>query len=305
MFRVDEAPHYGSRSVRKPAGGGNEPGARRHRSRKATGSTGPLSGGGGGTHAPGVNSSGRWPVTAGPFLFWSRPLIDYGAFDVLTFDCYGTLIDWEAGITAALRAELGEAVAGRQDEELLASFAAVEHEAEVPYKLYREVLEIAIRGVGERLGVPVDDGQAERFGASVGDWPAFPDSQAALRRLQRRFQLAVITNCDDDLFAASERRLGVSFDYVITAQQVGSYKPDLANFHVAHERIGLPRAQILHVAQSLFHDHVPAKALGMTTVWIDRRDSKAGGATPAASATPDARFTSMEAFAAEAVPAAH
>jgi 2-haloacid dehalogenase len=227
-------------------------------------------------------------------------LIDYSAFEVLTFDCYGTLIDWEAGIVAALRAELRDAIAGRRDDELLAAFAAVEHEAEVPYKRYREVLEIAIGGVGERLGVPVDDEAARRFGASVGDWPAFADSPAALRRLQRRFKLAVITNCDDDLFAASERRLGVSFDHVITAQQVGSYKPDLANFRFAHERIGVPPARILHVAQSLFHDHVPAKSLGMTTVWIDRRDGKAGGATPAAAATPDARFTSMEAFAAEA-----
>ena len=231
-------------------------------------------------------------------------MIDYGAFDVLTFDCYGTLIDWEAGITAALRAELGEALAGRSDEELLMAFATVEHQAELPYKGYREVLEIAIRGVGAQLGVPVDDETARRFGGSVGDWPAFADSPAALRRLQQRFKLAVITNCDDDLFAASERRLGVTFDYVITAQQVGSYKPDVANFHFAHARIGLPRERILHVAQSLFHDHVPAKSLGMTTVWIDRRDGRAGGATPAAEATPDARFTSMEAFAAEAVPAA-
>jgi 2-haloacid dehalogenase len=231
-------------------------------------------------------------------------LIDYGAFDVLTFDCYGTLIDWEAGITATLRAELGEAVAGRSDEELLMAFAEVEHQAELPYKRYREVLEIAIRGVGAQLGIPVADEAAWRFGASVGDWPAFADSPAALRRLQQRFRLAVITNCDDDLFAASERRLGVTFDYVITAQQVGSYKPDVANFHFAHARIGLPRECILHVAQSLFHDHVPAKSLGMTTVWIDRRDGRAGGATPAAEATPDARFTSMEAFAAEAVPAA-
>jgi 2-haloacid dehalogenase len=232
-------------------------------------------------------------------------LIEYGAFDVLTFDCYGTLIDWEAGITAALRSRLGRAVEGTSDEALLAAFAAVEHDAEVPYKRYREVLEIAIRGVGERLGVPVDGDAARGFGASVGEWPAFPDSTAALRRLQQRFKLAVITNCDDDLFAASERRLGVTFDHVITAQQVGSYKPDLANFHFAHERIGVPRERILHVAQSLFHDHVPAKSLGMTTVWIDRRDGRAGGATPPAAVEPDARFTSMAAFAAEAVPAAH
>lgn len=229
-------------------------------------------------------------------------LIDYDAFDVLTFDCYGTLIDWEAGLLAAIRAQVGEDAGAASDEEILAAFAAVESQAEVPYKRYREVLEICLRKVGEALGFGVSDAEAAAFGASVGDWPAFPDSGDALRRLQSRFRLAVITNCDDDLFAASERRLGVKFDFVITAQQVGSYKPDPANFHFAFERIGVPRERILHVAQSLFHDHVPAKALGMTTVWIDRRAGRSGGATPPADATPDARFASMKEFAVAAVP---
>ena len=227
--------------------------------------------------------------------------IDFGAFDVLTFDCYGTLIDWETGIVAAMRQQLGIALSDRSDEELLEAFARFEHDAEVPYQRYRDVLAVALRGVGETFGVAVNDAQAEAFGGSVEDWPAFPDSTAALRRLQSRFKLAVITNCDDDLFAQSERRLGVSFDYVITAQQAGSYKPDHANFLLAFERIGVPRERILHVAQSLFHDHVPAKALGMTTVWIDRRAGRGGGATPAAEAVPDARFTDMESFAADAV----
>jgi 2-haloacid dehalogenase len=231
-------------------------------------------------------------------------LIDYAAFEVLSFDCYGTLIDWEAGIVAAIRALLGEAVAGYPDEALLTAFASVESSAEVPYKLYREVLGISLRGIGEELGFPVSDSQAAAFGGSVVDWPAFPDSAAALLRLQSRFKLAVITNSDDDLFAASERRLGVSFDFVITAQQVGSYKPDPANFLFAYERIGVPATRILHVAQSLFHDHVPAKALGMTTVWIDRRGGGGGGATPPAEAMPDATFPSMAAFAADAVPGA-
>ncbi len=145
------------------------------------------------------------------------------------------------------------------DEDLIAAFAAVEHEAEVPYKPYREVLALSLRGMGERLGFAVSDAQAAGFGTSVGQWPAFPDSADALRRLQERFKLAVITNCDDDLFAQSERRLGVAFDYVITAQQAGSYKPDHANFLLAFERIDEPRERILHVAQSLFHDHVPGQ----------------------------------------------
>jgi 2-haloacid dehalogenase len=230
-------------------------------------------------------------------------MISYGDFDVLTFDCYGTLIDWEAGIAAAARFQLGDAVAAHSDEDLIAAFAAVEHEAEVPYKSYREVLALSLRGMGERLGVAVSDAQATGFGTSVGQWPAFADSADALKRLQERFKLAVITNCDDDLFAQSERRLGVSFEYVITAQQAGSYKPGHAGFLLAFERIDEPRERILHVAQSLFHDHVPAKALGMTSVWIDRRQGRGGGASLDVEAHPDATFTSMAGFADDAVPA--
>jgi 2-haloacid dehalogenase len=227
----------------------------------------------------------------------------YDHFDVLSFDCYGTLIDWETGIVAGVRTQLGDALADSSDEEIVAAFAAVEHAAEVPYKSYREVLALSLQGIGERLGVPVGDAQARGFGSSVGQWPAFPDSAAALARLQERFKLAVITNCDDDLFAQSERRLGVSFDYVVTAQQAGSYKPDHANFELAFERIDEPRERILHVAQSLYHDHVPAKDLGMTSVWIDRRQGRGGGASLEVVAHPDATFPSMQAFADDAVPA--
>jgi 2-haloacid dehalogenase len=230
-------------------------------------------------------------------------VIAYDDFSVLTFDCYGTLIDWESGLVAATRAHLADAVASLSDEDLIAAFAAVEHEAEVPYKTYREVLALSLRGMGERLGFEVNDAQAAGFGSSVGQWPAFPDSGEALRRLQERFKLAVITNCDDDLFAQSERRLGVAFDYVITAQQAGSYKPDDAGFLLAFERIDEPRERVLHVAQSLFHDHVPAKALGMTSVWIDRRAGRGGGASIDVDAHPDATFPSMAAFADDAVPA--
>lgn len=230
-------------------------------------------------------------------------MLDFSQFECLTFDCYGTLIDWEAGIAAAARLQLGDAVAASSDEEIVAAFAAVEHEAEVPYKSYREVLALCLHGIGERLGVTVGDAQARGFGSSVGQWPAFPDSADALARLQERFKLAVITNCDDDLFAQSERRLGVQFDYVVSAQQAGSYKPDHANFELAFARIDEPRERILHVAQSLFHDHVPAKALGMTSVWIDRRQGRGGGASPDVDAHPDATFPSMRAFADDAVPA--
>jgi 2-haloacid dehalogenase len=229
---------------------------------------------------------------------------EYRDFDVLSFDCYGTLIDWESGIAAAARFQLGDALAAFSDDQLITAFATVEHEAESPpYKTYREVLALSLRGMGDQLGFAVGDGQAKGFGASAGQWPAFPDSGDALRRLQEQFHLAVITNCDDDLFAQSERRLGIAFDHVVTAQQAGSYKPDPRIFELAFERIGRPRERILHVAQSLFHDHVPAQALGLATVWMDRREGLGGGASLDAEANPDARFTTMAAFADAAAPA--
>ena len=225
--------------------------------------------------------------------------LDLSRFEVLTFDCYGTLIDWEAGILAALRPVLAARGVSAPDEDLLERYAR--HEAVIeagPYLRYRDVLARAMRGVCGELGVEPTAAEAAAFGDSVGAWPAFPDSPAALAALARRYRLGVITNCDDDLFAASNRRLGVTFDWVITAQEVGSYKPSHRNFEVAFERTGVPRERILHVAQSLFHDHVPAKALGLATAWIDRRHDRPGsGATPPASAVPDLAVPDLATFA--------
>jgi 2-haloacid dehalogenase len=225
--------------------------------------------------------------------------IDFGRFDVLTFDCYGTLIDWEAGILAGLRGILAPLGIDAGDDDLLERYARAEAGVEAGgYLRYREVLARSAELVGRELGVQPDPAALAAFGGSVGAWPAFPDSADALARLHERFRLAVITNCDDDLFAASNARLGVTFDHVVTAQQVGAYKPSTRNFEVAFERIGVPRGRILHVAQSLFHDHVPAKGLGMTTAWIDRRHDRPGsGATPPAEARPDLTVPSMAAFA--------
>ena len=233
--------------------------------------------------------------------------IDYGAFEALTFDCYGTLIDWETGILAGLRAALQAHDVEAEDEELLVAYADSEATLEAgPYLRYRDILAGALRTIATGFGTTVTDAEAARFGGSVADWPAFPDSAAALARLKTRFRLGVLTNCDDDLFAASNRRLGVEFDWVVTAQQVGSYKPDERNFAALFEQLvtdGVLPERTLHVAQSLFHDHVPAKRLGLTAVWIDRRHGREGsGATPPADVRPDATFTSMADFAAAAVP---
>lgn len=215
--------------------------------------------------------------------------MDFSGFDALTFDCYGTLVDWEHGILAALPPEL-------DGERVLEVYAELESELEAgEYLRYREVVACCYDGLAERFGLP-PDGRAA-FADSVGDWPPFPDSPDALARLQERFKLGVITNCDDDLFARSSARLGVEFDWVITAQQVGAYKPSPRGFEEAFARIDVPRERILHVAQSLFHDHVTAKRLGLSTVWIDRRAGRGGGATPPAEAQPDTTFPDMASFA--------
>jgi 2-haloacid dehalogenase len=226
--------------------------------------------------------------------------IDLGAFDVLTFDCYGTLIDWESGLLSAARPVLdAHGVVDAGDDEILEAYGRHETELESgEYLTYREVLGGALRGVGADLGFEPSEEEVEQFSGSVGDWPPFPDSSEALHRLHQRFRLAPITNCDDDLFAASAKRLGVDFDWVITAQQARSYKPSANNFELAFGRIGVPRERILHVAQSIFHDHVTAKRLGMTTVWVDRRQGRGGsGATPPAEARPDLTVPDMRTLA--------
>ena len=228
--------------------------------------------------------------------------LDYGRFEALTFDCYGTLIDWEAGILAGIRPVLDARGVKATDDELLGEFATAEATLEAgPYLRYREILGRCLREVAADHAVAPDLADVAAFADSVGDWPAFPDSTDALARLHERFRLGVITNCDDDLFARSAARLGTTFDAVVTAESVGAYKPDPRGFGVAFERLGLPPERVLHVAQSLFHDHVPAKRLGLTTVWIDRRHDRPGtGATPPADATPDATFPDMASFAAVA-----
>ena len=229
----------------------------------------------------------------------SRMSLEFGRFEALTFDCYGTLIDWEAGILAGLRPLVDAAHVSAPDETILEAYARHEAALEAgPYLRYREVLARAAAATWRDLAARLDTEAAETFAGSVGDWPAFPDSAGALARLKRRYRLGVITNCDDDLFAASAERLGVDFDWVITAQSVGSYKPNERNFHVALERIGMRRDHVLHVAQSLYHDHVPAKRLGFATAWINRRAGAAGfGATPPADATPDLTAPDLASFA--------
>ena len=232
-------------------------------------------------------------------------LADYDAF---SFDCYGTLIDWEAGIAAVLAPWAQEVGLDLTDEELLLAYAENEAQAErdAPAALYSAILADAFRRTGAKLGKPVSDEWAEKLGASVPDWPAFPDSTAALTSLSKDYKLIILSNVHHDGWAGSNARLAVQFDKVITAQDVKAYKPAPNHFEAldgALAGLGVPRERLLHVAQSLFHDHVPAKQHGLPSVWINRRHDRPGwGATPEPSGeySYDLEFPSMEAFAAAA-----
>ena len=219
--------------------------------------------------------------------------------ELLTFDCYGTLIDWESGILAALKPVLSSHGVKMDDERCLEDYAQFESAAESgAYLPYRQVLAECLKGFGERYGFTPNPEELKRFSESVGDWEAFPDTSAALQELKKHYKLAILSNIDDDLFAPSNRRLGVQFDYIVTAQQVRSYKPAYGHFEAILRRSGLPKERILHVAQSLFHDHVPAKQLGFDTAWVNRRKYKTGtGATPFAEAQPDLEVPDLKSLA--------
>ena len=227
-------------------------------------------------------------------------------FDALSFDCYGTLIDWEAGLSAVIGAWARRQGLSESDDELLAAFSGVEAtvQQQHPTDLYPQVLARCMRLLGDRFGAPVTEDDANRLAGSVPDWPAFPDSHDALIALGRRYQLIILSNIDRVSFAGSNRRLDVQFTSVLTAQDIGSYKPSPRNFEalaIEADLLGVTPGRLLHVAQSLFHDHVPAKRAGLPTVWINRRQTRPGwGATsaPDAPVTPDWAFDSMAAFAA-------
>jgi len=227
-------------------------------------------------------------------------------FDALSFDCYGTLIDWEAGILAALRPWLKENRINPSDADILEAYGACELEAEAEYPRapYPVILSHVHGMLGAHFKIPSDLSERDAFGASVRDWPAFPDSAEALKYLKENFKLYILSNIDKASFAQSEKKLGVKFDDVFTAEEIGSYKPDEKNFHFMLTALendhGIAPDQVLHVAQSLYHDHVPAQSIGLKTCWIDRRAGKDGpGATPEPDgvADYDFRFESLADFA--------
>ena len=198
-------------------------------------------------------------------------MIRFGEFEAVTFDCYGTLVDWETGILKALRPILRAHEVSAAEGGLLKAYAeyeAIEEAGE--FKSYREVLRGVVAGIGVRYGFDPSVDERDALVDSIGAWPVFSDTVEALRTLSSHYRLAIISNVDDDIFAATVRALEVDFDMVLTSEQARSYKPSPRNFELASTRLGLPKDRILHVAESLRHDIVPAKAMGFSCVWVNR-----------------------------------
>lgn len=238
-------------------------------------------------------------------------MVDLTSFSALSFDVYGTLIDWEAGIATVLKQWAQERGSNLDDEALLLAYAENEAavEREYPSLAYAEVLQAAFRRTASDLGLPVTDEEVQLLGRSVPEWPAFDDTHEALTRLKQHYKLIILSNVHQQGVDGSIKRMDVEFDQVNTAEKIGSYKPNPRNFEVLIENLGelgLEKSQLLHVAQSLFHDHVPGKNAGLDSIWINRRHDRPGwGATPdpKVGVTPDGEYKSLADFA-DAVDAA-
>jgi 2-haloacid dehalogenase len=234
--------------------------------------------------------------------------LDFGRFEVLTFDCYGTLINWEDGLLPCLHrilAEHGKDIdldknKATGDATILQLYGDFEARAEQgEYRRYREILQFVVRRFGEEFGFAPTEKEVRALSDSLPKWKPWSDTVSALRELQKRFRLAIISNIDDDLFAATRPQLEVKFDHVITAQQAQAYKPSLQIFELALSRIGVPAHRVLHVAQSVYHDVVPAKSLGLATVWVNRPSARTGvGAVKAVEGKPDLQVSSLAELAA-------
>ena len=223
-------------------------------------------------------------------------MLDFKDVSVLSFDCYGTLIDWESGILSAFEPLLSCSQARPPNSDLLRLYGQYEREAQAqaPFVNYRTVLQWVMNNLADQLGVGIKQEEEDRLAESMQDWRPFPDTVPALEFLKTRFKLGIISNVDSDLFRYSEVKLRVPFDWVVTSEQLGSYKPSQHNFRYAMHTSGVELHQQVHVAQSLYHDIVPARAMGLKTVWVNR-----GGAasTPVIDAEPDLEVPDLETLA--------
>jgi 2-haloacid dehalogenase len=223
-------------------------------------------------------------------------MISFDSFRVLTFDCYGTLIDWEPGLVGALTRVLKAHSISLPEREMLELYAELEAEAERgEYRNYKTIQATVVAGIGKRLHFTPSSEELTSISDSIKNWQPFPDTIESLRLLHEKYKLAIISNIDDDLFASSERQLRTKFDWVITAEKVRSYKPSENNFMKALDQIGVGKDRILHVAQSVFHDIIPTKKLGISNVWVNRRKMKQGsGATLPANELPDVEVPDLQ-----------
>lgn len=197
--------------------------------------------------------------------------IDLTEVTTLTFDCYGTLIDWEAGVIDVLRQWLTRYGVVQSDDEIISTFLEIEAPlCELPYRSYRRVLEGVVETFGHRLSVPIEVAERQMLAASVASWRPFPDTVEVLRALRERYRLAIISNIDDDLFAATAPQLGVSFDCVLTAEEARCYKPDPGIFELALSRLRASGSQVIHIAEGAT-EIPPARQLGCATMWVRRR----------------------------------
>ena len=225
-------------------------------------------------------------------------MLDFGQFDCLSFDCYGTLIDWESGILGYLGPLLRNKGVSVTNNEILNLYSEFEpRQQRQGYRSYREVLAAVVRDYAAHFRFAVSGEEANGLAESIRGWQPFPDTVPALQQLKKRYKLAVLSNIDDDLFAFTAPKLGVEFDCVVTAQQVQSYKPSLRNFEALLQRIPVEKSRLLHVAESLYHDVAPAHSLGIATVWVNRRQNKPAGATRLVEAAADVEVATVGALA--------
>ncbi len=222
--------------------------------------------------------------------------IDFSKFKALTFDCYGTLIDWESGLVSSLQPFLKTKGRDLEAGEILSLYASIEPAAEKgKFKSYKDVLRECMHAFSQQLAFRLHGEEENLLSRGIQNWQPFPDSVAALTELQKHFKLCVVSNVDKDLVAHSLRWLQVPFDAVVTAEDVGSYKPAHGHFLEAIRRLDLPKSEILHVACSQYHDIAPARALGISSVRVNRRRGQEGtGATPASSAQADLEVGSLK-----------
>lgn len=226
-------------------------------------------------------------------------MLDFSQFRVITFDCYGTLIDWESGLLGALHPILARHGVQFDDAEILRLYGECELEAEAgEFVSYRDVLREVVRGFGKQLGFQPTASEQDALPDSLANWEPFPDSVAALRALKTKLKIGIISNIDDAMFATSRPKLGTDFDYVTTAGQARAYKPSLKIFELAESKMNIQRSPWLHAGQSIYHDVLPAKSLGLATVWVNRPSRRPGvGAVRQAAGQPDVEVHSLEELA--------